>query len=462
MDFDSATSYINSFINFEKIPKYKYTSSFKLERMSAILEELGNPHLKLKTLHVAGSKGKGSTCIIIASILKEAGYRVGLYTSPHLIDFRERIRVLGEGRIVEDEELEGFEGAIGRNEFIDLIENIKSVAEKYREHKILGRSSFFEILTVCAFLYFIKQKVDFVVLETGLGGRLDATNVTIPLVCGISDISFEHTDKLGNSLEKIAKEKAGIIKDRGIVVSSSREKEALDVIRQISQEKNAILYEIGKDIIYSSNKRDKKGQVFNIDGPGYSYKDLQLNLIGDHQVKNASLAIGMLKAVDSTLNVEEEAIRRGLKDVFWPGRLQVIQEEPYLVLDGAHNVTSIKTLISSIKELFKYNRLICIFGISKDKDIKGVCKELNKICDITILTKSKCTARAEEPILLKGHFSKPRVEITDDIGEALERGKRLAEKEDMILITGSLFLVGDAIKCLNATPLSKKYTFQHC
>jgi len=433
--------YVNSFIDFEKIPQYSYASSFRLERMHAFLQELGNPHIGLNVIHVAGSKGKGSTCAITANILRHAGYCVGLYTSPHLIDVKERIRVFNRRSSLVARRSENFEGAIETEEFIELIDKIRPAAEKFRDHKELGKLSFFEILTACAFLYFREKAVDFAVLETGLGGRLDATNVTMPLVCGITNISLEHTDKLGDSLEAIAREKAGIIKNCRSVVSASQEKEVKDVIEEVCREKKVRLHEIGKDIRYSIIKSDENDQIFNLDGPGYSYKDLELNLLGRHQVENAAIAISMLKGMD--VKIDEEAIRSGLDRVFWPGRLQVVQKGPYLILDGAQNVASIKRVLSAIKEILCYNKLICIFGISSDKDIEGVASELDKASDVVILTESR-NERAKEPICLKENFSRASVELTSSVEEALMLGLKTAGKEDLILVTGSLYVVGEA------------------
>ena len=415
MDYRNAIDYVNSFIDFEKIPQYSYASSFNLERMHAFLKGLGDPHQALKVIHVAGSKGKGSTCAMMASILKEAGYSAGLYTSPHLVDTRERIRVLGEGCRVKGE------GVIGEEEFIGLIEKIKPVAEKFRDHEELGKLSFFEILTACAFLYFKEKKVDFSVLETGLGGRLDATNVTEPVVCGITSISMEHRDKLGNSLELIAGEKAGIIKGEGVVFTVKQNKEVIDVIREVCREKNARLHEVSKDL---------------------PYDNMELGLLGRHQIENAGLAIAMARSVDN--GIDEKVIRNGLKNVDWPGRLQVIQKEPYVVLDGAQNVASINAVLSSIKEIFEYKRLICIFGISSDKDIKGVCGALDSACDIMILTRSM-SERAKDPTELKKHFSRVDALVTGSVEEALGKGLGAANKDDLILVTGSLYLVGEAL-----------------
>ena len=451
MDYISATRYIDSFINFERIPRYQYASSFRLERMIAILEELGNPHKDLRVIHVAGSKGKGSTCAITAYILREAGYKVGLYTSPHLVDFRERIRVLCQ-------KPEAFEGMIGGEEFVELVEEIRPIAEKFREHKTLGKVSFFEIITACAFLYFKKRQVDIAVLETGLGGRLDATNTAMPLVCGITNISLEHTDKLGNTPAEIAYEKAGIIKGGGwrvkgggAVISAKQEKEAGDAIRKTCQEKGAKLYEVGKDIKYSIVSSDENRQVFDLEGPGYSYKGLELNLIGSHQAENASLGIGMLKLIGQYgFNIEENNIREGLKKTAWPGRMHLIQKDPYIILDGAQNPASMRTLVSAVKEAFNYKRLICVFGISSDKDIKGVSSILDIASDIIILTKAKENPRATDISELRANFreSRPGLEESGNTDEALQKALKLSNRDDLILVTGSLFIVGDTLKRL--------------
>jgi dihydrofolate synthase / folylpolyglutamate synthase len=448
MNSKDAVSYINSFINFEKIPKYQYASSFKLERMEAILKELGNPHKSLNIIHVAGSKGKGSTCAITAYILKEAGYKTGLYTSPHLVDFRERIRILDISRSEVSGSRE-FECMISEEDFSRLIEEIMPAAEKFREHEKLGKASFFEILTACAFLYFKKTQVDIAVLETGLGGRLDATNITVPLVSGITNISLEHTDKLGDTLGKITREKAGIIKDKGLVVSAFQKKEVSEVLRKACEEKNAELREIGKDIMYSIVDSSAEGQVFDLEGPGYSYKNLELNLIGAHQAENASIGIGMLKLIDrDKFNIEESSIRNGLKKAVWPGRLQIIQKDPYVILDGAQNSASALALTDSVRKIFNYKKLICVFGISSDKDIKGVSDILDNASDVIILTKAKDNPRAEDISKLRQNFSnsRPGLVESDNIDDAMRKALEIAKEDDLILITGSLFVVGDAIK----------------
>ena len=449
MNYKDTLEYIDSFINFEKIPKYQYAASFILERMVALLDELGNPHKGLNVIHVAGSKGKGSVCAITAYILKEAGYKVGLYTSPHLMDSKERIRILDNSNNVKGEGWGGdnFEGMIKEEEINKLIEEIEPVAEKFREHEKLGKVSFFEILTACAFLYFKQQQVDIAILETGMGGRLDATNVAVPLACGITNISLEHTDKLGGTLTKIAHEKAGIIKNEGIVVNASQEKETRDVIRKTCKKKNAKLYEAGKDIKYSILRSNELGQVFDLETPWHDYKNLELNLIGAHQIENASISIGMIEVIKKKFDIKENNIREGLKKATWPGRLQIIRKNPNIILDGAQNPASMSALISSIKGIFKYKKLICVFGISSDKDIEGVIGILDAVSDIIILTEAKDNPRAEKVSKLKGYFqsSRPGIQEIKDVDEALDEAIKIADKEDLIVVTGSLFVVGNAL-----------------
>ncbi len=269
-------------------------------------------------------------------------------------------------------------------------------------------------------------------------------------MCG-SGPAIVYTDKLGDSLEAIAREKAGIIKAGGVVVSVLQQREVIDVIRKACKEKEARLLELGNDIKYSIIESNEFGQVFDLDVRSYSYKGLEINLIGRHQVENAALATGMLR---SCVDIEEDAIRAGLKGVSWPGRLQVIQREPFLILDGAQNVASIKAVSSSIKESFCYKRLICIFGISSDKDIKGVSAQLDTLSDIMILSCSR-NERAVSPSSLKKYFSKPKVEVRDSVNEALDLGLRIARKEELILVTGSLYVVGEAMRFFNVLEYSR-------
>jgi dihydrofolate synthase/folylpolyglutamate synthase len=389
-------------------------------------------------------------------MLKESGYKVGLYTSPHLSDFRERIRILIHRSQVTGHRSQDFEGMISEDELVDLVERLRPSIEKYNRDSKYGPLSFFEVYTALAFVYFKEKNVDFAVLETGLGGRLDATNIVQPIVCAITPISYEHTQKLGNTLIEIAREKAGIIKPvigyrlsvigrtpntehrTPIVISAPQEREASQVIRNRCRKVGAKLYEVNKDIFYEKTK-----EGFNVISIFGEYSNLETHLLGIHQLINASVAIGVIEALRFyNIIIDTTSVKEGLYNTLWPGRCEVISRDPLVVLDGAQNTASARALKETIKEKFQYKRLILVLGISKDKDIKGVCNELNDLPDEIILTQAN-NPRAQEPQALAGFFNKRKVHLTSDIREAKEKIKVLAGKGDLVLVTGSLFVVGE-------------------
>ena len=447
--FLKAQEYLESFINYEKFTEYPYKESFKLERMQDFLKEWDEPQKELKCIHIAGTKGKGSTSAFCAYILKEAGYRVGLYTSPHLTTFRERIRILenqppnpnppalpaGRQTLIPE-----FEGMISEEQVISLVEKMKPLADKFSKSNPYGCLSFFEIYTALAFIYFKEKNVDFAVLETGLGGRLDATNTVDAWVSAITPLSYEHTQKLGNTLKKIAAEKAGIIKNNGqIVISAPQEKEAMLVIKDKSRKIGAKLFLVGEDIVY---KKENSG--FRVKGIFKEYPNLRLGLLGEHQLVNAAVAAAVVEALrNKGINIGTDAIREGLAKTLWPGRCEVVAENPLVVLDGAQNKASAHALKEAVRENFKYKRLILILGVSQDKDIKGISQELRGLAGEVILTKAN-NPRAMEPAILAGYFKNKRSRITEKVKEALIKAKAIANKDDLILITGSLFVVGEA------------------
>ena len=461
MTYPETTRYLESFINYEKIPAYPYKESLKLERIKIFLAAIDNPQNTLKCIHVAGTKGKGSTCAFVAYILRAAGYKVGLYTSPHLSDFRERIRVLNRksevtlrlcsGRVNQQPQKD-FEGMISKNELTGLVEKLKPAIEKYNKNSKYGPLSFFEVYTILAFIYFKEKKVDFAVLETGLGGRLDATNVVQPLVAAITPISYEHTQILGNTLREIATEKAGIIKTANLtVISAPQEEEAAQVIRNRSKKAGARLYEVGRDIKYQ-----KTEDRFSVKGIFGEYPDLKIRLLGSHQLVNATVAVGIVEALRFyDFNVDAASIRKGLNNTIWPGRCEVIQQDPLVVLDGAQNIASSSALKKAIRENFlcsgsasgrgsggKYKKLILVIGISSDKDLKGICAQLRGLADEVVLTKAN-NPRATPPEILAGYFKGKKVYITNNVKEAREKTKAIAKKKDLILVTGSLFVAGE-------------------
>lgn len=426
MTYPETIKYLESFINYEKIAEYPYKESLKLERVKGFLDTLGAPQNSLRCIHIAGTKGKGSTAAFIAYILREAGYKTGLYTSPHLSDFRERIRILTPA---SDKRSAGgdFEGMISRRSLVGLVEKLKPAIEKYSKISKYGALSFFEVYTAIAFEYFRQQRVDFAVLETGLGGRLDATNTCNALVSVITPISYEHTQKLGNTLREIATEKAGIIKGhqvarspgrRSVVITAPQEKEALKVIRERCKEVGVKFYQP-------------------------KIRRLKIRLLGRHQQTNASVAVAAVKALCAYgINIKSREINKGLRDTLWPARCEVIAKRPLVVLDGAQNIASSQALKKAIRENFKYKNLILVLGISNDKDIKGICGELYDLADTVILTKAD-NPRATHPKLLAEHFAGKQIRKTDSVREAKILAYQLAKKNDLVLVAGSLFVAGE-------------------
>jgi len=443
MIYLEAQEYLNSLVNYETRIEFPYKESFKIERMKDLLDFLGNPQSELKSIHVAGTKGKGSTSAYTANILKEAGYKTGLYTSPHLNTFRERIRIL-DSRVQDQGPY--FSGMISEDDVCIYVEKLKTAIDQFNEKSQWDSLSFFEAYTALAFLYFKDKKVDFVVLETGLGGRLDATNATDSLVCAITPISFEHTQKLGNTLGLIATEKAGIIKKKNqVVVSAIQPDEALKAIKKRCQEYDAKLYVVGKDIFFDELFSDINGQVFNYFDSFCEYTNLRIGLLGRHQLINAATAIGIIDALRLfNFIVPVAAIKKGLEKTLWPGRFEVIDKDPFVILDGAQNTASAEALKDTVKKIFGDQKAILILGISQDKDLKGICRTLEPIVKTVILTKSN-NPRATEPKNLAEFFPKNKdIKITSSVKEALELSKAISKKDDIILVTGSLFVVGEA------------------
>lgn len=439
MTYPETIRYLESFINYEKIAAWPYKESLKLKRFKDFLQLIDNPQKSLRCIHVAGSKGKGSTCIFISYILRQAGLRVGLYTSPHLSDFRERIRIL-DARVKNRPHSDGFEGMISREELTRLTEYLKPIIEKYNKYSKYGELSFFEVYTAAAFTYFRNNKVDFVVLETGLGGRLDATNTVDSLVSVITPISYEHTQKLGNTLKEIALEKAGIIRGhKSIVVSAPQKKEVSEVIRARCKKMRLRLFGVGKDIAYCKHKDN-----FKVSGILGAYPDLKINLLGEHQLVNSAVAIGAVEALSLQAPVEAAScIKPGLFNACWPGRCEVVAKNPLVVLDGAQNAASCYALKTTVKNNFKYKKLILILGACKDKDIKGICRCFEDFADTVILSKAD-NPRASDTDQLAVYFKRGNRIETASVKEALDKARAMAKKDDLILVCGSLFVVAEA------------------
>lgn len=442
MTYRQAIRYLESFIDYEKAVSWPYAESLRLERFRGFLKTIGDPHESLRCVHIAGTKGKGSTCAFTAYVLRQAGYRTGLYTSPHLTDFRERIRILQPRS--HRQGVTEFEGMIPRTALVELVSRLRPSVRRFNAACRYGPLSFFEIYTALAFLYFKKQKTDIVVLETGMGGRLDATNVVNPLACAITPISYEHTQKLGNTLAKIAAEKAGIIKAQRrlgyplSVISAPQRPQAMEVIRKTCSRMSARLYTVGRDIACRCAK-----DGFTAKGLRQTYPRLRIQLLGAHQRINACVALGLVESLHAfSFIVSGDAIRDGIYAAQWPGRCEVVRRKPLVVLDGAQNVASSQVLVKAVKENFNYKKLILVLGISSDKDIKGICTVLSGIADEVLVTAAD-NPRACAPGILARFFTTKPVRITANVTEAMHAALRLAAPGDVILVCGSLFLVGE-------------------
>jgi len=397
----------------KKILNYLYSLEAKkfrrnLKNMKLLLKKIGSPEKKLKFIHVTGTNGKGSVCAMLFSVLREAGFKVGMYTSPHLKRFNERIQIGSK--------------LITNNEIVEYYLKLKP---------FLTNQTFFEITTAMAFLYFYEKKADYVVLEVGLGGRLDTTNVVKPLASVITNVDIEHTEYLGNTIEEIAHEKAGIIK-KNTPAATGAEGKALKVIKSIAKQRHAPLS------INEKYKKNKDG-AFDIG----NYKNLKLNFLkGGFQLQNTSIAIAAINILNKycSLNISENNVKNGLKKAKWPGRFQFLKKN--VLIDCAHNPNGFKALTEEVKKL-NYNKLILVIGISNDKDIKKMIEIINPLADRFIITKAQHPKAAEPELISK--YLKKEFKIINNPKKALDFAKKTANMEDLILVAGSIFVVGEIL-----------------
>ena len=396
-----------------------------LENTKRLLDYFGNPQLSTPTIHIAGTNGKGSTAAFVESILRASGYRVGLYTSPHILDFRERIQI--NRQLISPEEL------------IHWVTVIKRAAQK-----LDISPTFFEMGTTMALLHFDKQKTDWNVVEVGMGGRLDSTNLCQGRVCIITPISLDHESSLGTELSQIAQEKAAIIKHPCTVISGSQEQEIHDVIQAQCQSHEASLLQLGRDFHINIQSHSLERQVFNFNGPEIWYKGLEIAFSGRHQSDNAALAVAACTALNEP-SVTEQTLRQGLKSANWSGRLEKHGTNPSLILDGAHNFDSFKKLTVFLSELFPQKRKIWVFGIMKDKPLLEITELISNYADYIVATQPK-SDRSTSPEQIRNafkEFTKP-VDLVNEIPLALDRAYQVAGPDDLIIVTGSLFTVAEA------------------
>ncbi len=411
---------------------------FGLEAITSILASLGHPEQEYPTAIVAGTNGKGSTSAMLASILERAGYRTGLYTSPHLIRVNERIRVSGE--------------EISDEDFAQSFSAVRETVERLLEQKSLAqRPSFFEFLTATAFLHFGRARIDFAVLEVGMGGRLDATNVTEPRVALITNIDLDHQDILGLTHAAIAREKAGVIKPSRPVVSACEQPEAAEVIRCRCAELGADLVETASFARLSNFRQHDGRYTFDLALDGDCFSELATSLRGRFQVKNAVAAVAAaLRLAQQGFTIPRNAIVEGLKEARWPGRLEVLRERPLVLLDGAHNPAAALEVAGFVRETCGQRKLRIVYASMRDKSIAGISEALFPLAEEVYLTRPQLDRAASPEEILAAATSKPRrVVIEPEPARALEMACRASDPEDVVLATGSLFLVGELKKNLS-------------
>jgi len=389
-----------------------------LETIQHTLSELGNPHEAFKTIHVAGTNGKGSVCALIANLLQIHGFRVGLYTSPHLIHFNERIVINGS--------------PVDNDTVVDLYQKVKAVQKPDRE------LTFFEYTTAMAFCAFSEQNVDIAVIETGMGGRLDATNIIQPRLTIITNIGLEHQAYLGNKIEHIAYEKAGIIKPGIPLITDVQSKVAYKVISDIAKQKDAPVYQLGKQMRIRMKK-----DSFSYSGLKYEWRHLHCALNGYHQIRNASMALCAYESIVGN-KANWKIVDDGLRTVKWPGRMEIVSQTPLVILDGAHNTMATQHLAKSLKSIVNNRSLTLIVSVLNDKSFEVMFNKLLKLTSSVVVTQAKID-RSIAPEILRDYFQTQvqDVKIIPDVSKAYFESVRNADETDIICVTGSLYIVGE-------------------
>jgi dihydrofolate synthase/folylpolyglutamate synthase len=453
VNYQEALGYLYSLSDYERGGTYVRDRSQNLLRERCLLAAVGNPDEAYSCTLIAGTKGKGSTAAMIERVLREAGLRTGLYTQPDLHTFRERIRV--NGRLIAEEEVAA------------LVPELRAAVERIESEGRFTHYITFEVATALALLYFARQHIDHAVLEVGLGGRLDATNVTSPLVSVITSIGFDHMEVLGNTLTSIATEKAGIIKPQGVVVTSAQAPEALLAIAAVAGRQQARLIRVGPgeedaarveveagrlpplSYRYTLEERTPTGQRFSVTTPQGVYEGLELPLLGQHQLENATAAIATLEALrEKGVPWSEEALRNGLRAVHWSARIQVIGSHPLVVVDGAHTADSMQKLVETLRTTFRFRRLIMVFSTLRNKDLSGMVRALAAVDAVVLTTVANPRSlRIEE---MQACFAElaPHVPLhrAESGRQAMDLALQLAQSDDAVCAAGSLYLAGEVLR----------------
>ena len=434
-NYKEAIGYLFDRTDYEKEDHVRYNvTTFSLDRMERLLSLVGDPHKKIKTVHIAGTKGKGSTATMLAKMLEANGLTVGLYTSPHLVHLHERITVNSE--------------MISEAEMLALLNRVYAPVEKLSK---TDPPTFFEIMTTLAFLYFVDRNVDIGVIETGMGGRLDSTNVIVPEVVGITSLSIDHKLQLGDTLDRIAMEKAGVFK-RGVpAVTVEQEPIAMNVLRAQALAVKAPLSVTGADIDFScrfeTSREHGPHTRICLTTPTSKFEHLRVPLHGRHQAINCGLALALLDKLKAAgYEIDNDKATAGLSDVRLAGRMEMICDDPRIMIDGAHNAASIRALIHAIGQNIPYDSMVVIFGCNSDKDVKGMMNELQYGADKVIFTRSN-SVKATSPQELADVYTElcgKMCQTASCLGEALQLARSAIGREDLICITGSFYLIGQA------------------
>jgi len=404
----------------------RFGMNFGLERMHDLLAELKVSHRDLPFVHIAGTNGKGSTVNYLKNIMMEQGYKVGTFTSPHIESIKERI-------MINDE-------YIAESDFLSLFRQVMQTIEAMEQEQVYPTQ--FEILTVIALMYFQEKRPDFVIMETGLGGRLDSTNVIQPLLSIITNVSFDHTNILGNTIQEIATEKAGIIKENSYVITGVREGEALSVVQKKAEEQHSELRVLGEHFQVVEQATQPDGETFTYISEDCRMEKMQLRMLGKHQIENAALAIAaaLLLKEKYYYSFQEDSIRNGVQKAIWRGRLERISSNPYVIVDGSHNEAGIETLIQTLQARYQKKKIVFITAALADKDVSSMMSKLEKVASHIICTQFTMD-RALEAEQLAKHCESVTCSVYDDWKAALDEGIQNADDETVVVVTGSLYFL---------------------